>query len=391
MNNRRFIDSIDFSGTTTSPFDGSRMYLSTGALKGNIIADDELEEVTFSSRPSRANVDVRIGDILFAKMKGTNKVLSITDESKDLIVSTGFYVVRPKEGFDPEFIFQYLNSKEFNQQKDRYCTGATQKAINNDGLQNITIPDLEYTQQRNIGRALEVCRNGLALRREQIAVLNKLQADTFSDMFCSGDDYPEQTLEEACDEIYRYPTFYGFEYQESGIPVLKIGNITLDGMVDDNLNNYDFITREVHERFPRTHIKLYDSVMAVRGDGSTAKRIGIVLSENLVGANISPNLLRLSANPDVCAPAYLYFFLMSTAGQSKLAQYITRTAKKTITATNIKSIGMPIPPINEQYRFQERVLLMEEQKARLYLSLVEMESTYQSVLQRAFNGELFGE
>ena len=97
MSDMRFIDCIDFSGSTTSSFTGSRMYLSTGALKGNVIANEELQEVTFSSRPSRANLDVDIGDIIFAKMQGTNKVLTITEETKNLIISTGFFVVRPKD------------------------------------------------------------------------------------------------------------------------------------------------------------------------------------------------------------------------------------------------------------------------------------------------------
>jgi len=389
MSDMRFIDCIDFSGSTTSSFAGSRMYLSTGALKGNVIANEELQEVTFSSRPSRANLDVEIGDIIFAKMQGTNKVLKITEETKNLIVSTGFYVVRPKDEYDHEFIYQYINSMEFNLQKDKFCSGATQKAINNEGLQNITIPDLDINQQHKIGRALEISRNSLLCRREQISVLNKLQSDTFADMFFSDAAYTEIPLEKACDEIYRYPTFYGFEYQDAGVPVIKIGNITLDGMVDDDLGNYDFITKEVNDRFPRTRIKMYDSLMAVRGDGSTAKRIGIVISDNLVGANISPNLLRLSANSEICAPAYLFFFLMSKDGQSKLAQHVTRTAKKTITATNIKTIGMPLPPMPDQLHFQDIVLNIEYQKACLYTSLKEMEIIYKSLLQKAFSGELF--
>lgn len=391
MSEMKFVDCIDYAGSPTAPFSGSRLYLSTGALKGNTIDANELEEVTFESRPSRANIDVAVGDIIFAKMKGTNKVLTITEEAKELIVSTGFYVVRPKHGYDHEYIYQFLNSKEFNQQKDKYCTGATQKAINSEGLLNITIPALGLRQQQDIGRALQIARDALQLRREQICMLNKLEADTFFNMFCNGSKSPEISLDDACDEIYRYPTFYGFSYLAEGIPVLKIGNITLDGMVDDNLEHYDFISDEIHMRFPRTHLKLYDSVMAVRGDGSTAKRIGIVISDNLVGANISPNLLRLSANQEVCSPAYLFFFLMSQNGQNQLAQHITRTAKKTITATSIKTIKMPIPPLPEQFSFQEIVLKIERQKARLYVSLVEMELTYKALLQRAFNGELFSQ
>lgn len=388
MSDLPFVDCIDFSGSTVSDFTGSRMFLSTGALKGNDIDYDSLEKVTYMSRPSRANIDVSVGDIIFAKMQNTIKVLAITEQTKDLIVSTGFFVIRPKKEYDREFIFQYLNSKEFNLRKDKYCSGATQKAINNIGLRNITIPELDITEQQRVGRSLEIVTQAIKKRQAQISILAKLANDTFVDMFSDG-KFHQLSLEKACDEIYRYPTFYGFEYQSDGIPVVKIGNIKHDGKVDEVLRNYDFITQEIHDRFPKTHLKLYDSVMAVRGDGSTAKRIGIVLSENIINANISPNLLRLSANPMICAPLYLYYFLISRNGQNLLEQHVTRTAKKTITATNIKTIEMPLPSMDKQMIFQKIVLDIEDQKSRLQDSLVELQTTYKSIMQKAFNGELF--
>ena len=80
---------------------------------------------------------------------------------------------------------------------------------------------------------------------------------------------------------------------------------------------------------------------------------------------------------------------MSRDGQGKLEQHVTRTAKKTITAANIKTIGMPLPPLPDQLHFQDIVLNIEDQKASLYTSLKEMETIYKSLLQKAFNGELF--
>lgn len=38
--------------------------------------------------------------------------------------------------------------------------------------------------------------------------------------------------------------------------------------------------------------------MAVRGDGSAASRIGIITEEKLIGANISPNLIRMQADSE---------------------------------------------------------------------------------------------
>jgi len=157
------------------------------------------------------------------------------------------------------------------------------------------------------------------------------------------------SLGQTCDEIYRYPTFYGFNYVEEGVPVVRIGDILLDGEVNPNLENYVRIPPEINKRFPRTIIELGDILMAVRGDGSTGKRIGMVKSKNLVGSNISPNLLRFKAKEKYISSSYLFTFMTSIGGQELIDRYITRTAKKTITSADIQTIKIPVPPLSLQY------------------------------------------
>ena len=63
----------------------------------------------------------------------------------------------------------------------------------------------------------------------------------------------------------------------------------MDGHMDIDDNNYVFVYEEANRDFPDTVIELQDIVMAVRGDGSAAKRIGIIQDDKLIGSNISPN------------------------------------------------------------------------------------------------------
>ncbi len=103
-----------FSGVRVRPFDGSRQYLSTGDLQ-----DDSLSfvDVTFKDKPSRADISVQNGDVLFARMKGTKKVLRVTQELAGIIVSTGFAVLRPSDDCDPDYLATYLRSDFFERQK----------------------------------------------------------------------------------------------------------------------------------------------------------------------------------------------------------------------------------------------------------------------------------
>ena len=70
-------------------FDGVRRYYSTGAVgaHGELAAP---ESVTFSERPSRANCMPRIGDVGFARMNGTQKVVLISEAELGSLFSTGF-------------------------------------------------------------------------------------------------------------------------------------------------------------------------------------------------------------------------------------------------------------------------------------------------------------
>ncbi len=98
MNYKSFTDCVDLVGTACQPFDGNKNYISTGAVDIDHIIEDDVEIIDFSGKPSRANLEVSSGDVIFAKMQGTKKTLSIDDSLSQNIYSTGFCAVRAKEG-----------------------------------------------------------------------------------------------------------------------------------------------------------------------------------------------------------------------------------------------------------------------------------------------------
>lgn len=116
------------------PFDGEREYLATGGLIKDKI---KTEPIKYNTKPSRADLLVCKNQLIVARMKGTNKVLLIDNNSSDLIVSTGFLVLEVQEGWHPRFLFHYFVSTYFQEQKDKLSIGATQKAINNTKFKEI--------------------------------------------------------------------------------------------------------------------------------------------------------------------------------------------------------------------------------------------------------------
>src|SRR5690554_2852106 len=93
-----FTELVDFVGSKPKTFIDTKKYISTGALKTDFISEDDIEIVDYISRPSRADLVVNSGDILFAKMAYTDKRLLVNDVQASHIYSTGFFAVKPKDG-----------------------------------------------------------------------------------------------------------------------------------------------------------------------------------------------------------------------------------------------------------------------------------------------------
>jgi type I restriction enzyme, S subunit len=135
---KKLLSVCDIVKQRPKQYEGYKQYVATGDLKSSEIVSST--EFTFEGRPSRADCTVRTGDVLFAKMAGTEKTLVAGKHHEDMIFSTGFAVLRPIGGdLDSRYLYHYLRSHRFLSEKDRLSSGATQKAITNKSLERITI------------------------------------------------------------------------------------------------------------------------------------------------------------------------------------------------------------------------------------------------------------
>lgn len=188
----------------------------------------------------------------------------------------------------------------------------------------------------------------------------------FGNLEVNDKNWNQFPLGKVCDQVKRYPTFCNMEYIPSGIRVIRIGNILLDGHLDTNDEHYVFVYREANNDYPDTVIEKDDIIMAVRGDGSAAKRIGIITEQKLIGANISPNLIRIKANTSLLVPMFLFYFLTGRVGQARLDAYVNKTAKKNIAAKDIVKVLTPVPPIDLQKEFA--AFVEQTDKSKFYIT-----------------------
>jgi type I restriction enzyme S subunit len=92
------------------------------------------EAISFSEKYQKS--------VLLHNALNTKKIILIDDYCDDLIenyiFSTGFAGIELKNN-SLYFLWNYINSKDFEDIKNRYSTGTTQKSITNEGIEKIKI------------------------------------------------------------------------------------------------------------------------------------------------------------------------------------------------------------------------------------------------------------
>ena len=384
--NIRLLDIVSISRESVKEFDGIKKYLSTGDLDFDKIVN--LEDITWENKPSRANQLVKENDVLFAKMKDTKKTLIIDDAKKDLIVSTGFYVLTVSEKIMPKYLYYFISSEIFLRDKNKLCKGATQKALNNEGLSKIKIllPNLNL-QYKTID-ILDKAKNLIDKRKLQLEYLDELVKSKFIEMFGDPVSNPKGWDVGKLGKISSVGSskrVFVDELVSEGIPFYRgteIGALSTGEKIEPTL----FITKEHYE-------KLKDST-------------GVPVIGDLLMPSICPDGRIWSV--DTQMPFYfkdgrvLWIHLENSSIDSMFLKHMLREKfnrdyNKIASGTTfaelkifaLKDLDIIMPPIEIQKKYSNFVKYTDKLKFEMEKSLKQLEDNFNSLMQRAFKGELF--
>lgn len=126
---------------------------------GSVSAVDgisHIETMIFKDAPSRARRIVKDGDVIVSTVRTYLEAIApIDNPPENLIVSTGFAVIRPNQYLYKGFAAYCLRAKGFIKEVVARSVGVSYPAINSSELVNITIPSVEYSEQVKIANFLE--------------------------------------------------------------------------------------------------------------------------------------------------------------------------------------------------------------------------------------------
>ena len=128
------------------------------------------ETMTLSNAPSRAKRIVRDGDVIVSTVRTYLEAITPIDNPPDnLIVSTGFAVIRPNKYLHKGFASYCLRASGFIKEVVAQSVGVSYPAINATDLVNIKAPEPMYGEQEQIANFLdhETAKIGTLIEKQQ--------------------------------------------------------------------------------------------------------------------------------------------------------------------------------------------------------------------------------
>lgn len=365
-----FTDLVTFSGKACPSFEGEKIYISTGCLHTDLICKNETELVNYSNRPSRANLVAEPGDILFAKMQSTKKNIILSEETAKYIYSTGFYAIRANKNLINNKCLYYLISSDiFLKEKDKNCSGATQKAITNEGLKKIQINIPSIDIQKNIEKQLDAVSAIIAHEETQLQKLDDLVKARFVEMFDDGNEIRKVLIGDAVDLI-NGRAFKPTDWTTTGLPIIRIQNLN---DVNAPYNHFDGLYDK------KNYIEKGELLFSWSGTPGTS--FGAFIWDRDPGL-LNQHIFRVLPKKEYDLK-FLRFAL-----NAQLDEIISKAhggvGLQHITKTELEKITIPYPSQEQQSVFSNFTTQVDKSKFAIQKSLEKTQQLFDSLMQEYF-------
>jgi type I restriction enzyme S subunit len=240
-------------------------------------------------------------------------------------------------------------------------------------------------------RIVAILDDAVALRDKTVQLLKEydlLSQSIFMEMFGDPSSFDHYRISEiAAKEKYSLSSgpfgsnLTSKHYTDKGVLILRGTNVT-SGVLD--LSNVKFVSEEKAVELRRSALRPGDVVIVAVGSSGKALKIPSTLQR----AIMSQNFNKITPDKNKVRPMYLEFCFNSQSVQNQFKMATTDTVRTFLSLTKIKKVKIPVPPIDLQNQFEDKITLIEQQKELAKQELKESEDLFNCLLQKAFKGEL---
>lgn len=331
------------------------------------------------------------GDILLCNIGTIGTSLVLKQDSKFLIAWNLFKLKIDTERFNPKYIKYYLDKLKLINYFDRLLTGGTVKFINKTKMGQIRIPICDIRRQDKIVSVLDKAQELIDKRKEQIEALDELVKSQFIEMFGDPVSNSKGWKKVICKDISlkigsgATPSGGNSSYKEEGISLIRSMNVHNNKFVYKDLA---FIDDEQAKKLKNVIIEENDILLNITG--ASVARCCIVPSE-IIPARVNQHVSIVRTKQDIIIPVFLCYQFTNDTYQRMLWNIATSggATREAITKQQVENLEVIVPPIELQNKFADFVKQVDKLKFKMEKSLKKLEDNFNSLMQKAFKGELF--
>lgn len=353
----------------------------------------------FEKAPSRARRKVKDGDIIVSTVRTYLKAIaSVREPPENMVVSTGFAVIRPKEKLFSRFAGYLLQSNGFVGDVVANSVGVSYPAINASDLVRIPVIEPPLEEQQAIARFLDFKTRQIdTLIAKKKLLLDKLaekRTALISHAVTKGLDPSVPMKDSGVPWLRKIPAHWDAKRLKFVISEpLKYGANETAELTDPRLPRYIRITdvnddgtlRE--ETFRSLPEEIADGYLLSEGDILLA-RSGATVGKSFIykpswGVSAYAGyLIRVRMSEAVNAD-FAYLFLQSSCYWQWLSSVFIQATIQNVSAEKYANMVIPVPPVKEQLSIVTHLLVelkkIDAQRERANLA-VERLFEYRSAL-----------
>lgn len=370
--------------------DGSIPWIKTGDLKVKYINSSSEYITELAVEKSSAKLFPR-GTVLIAMYGATIGATSILNI--EATTNQACCAFLPNNKIKAEYLYYF-----FIANKEKIVSmgvGGAQPNISATILKEIKIPLSSLEKQISIVNLLDKAQELINKRKEQIEALDELVKSKFIEMFGDPINNPRgwevKKLKDISTKILSGNTPKGGSevYVDSGIMFFRSQNVWKNKLVLDDIA---YIDKDTHNKMLKSSLKHRDILITKTGrintENSSLGRAAMYLGED-DNANINGHVYLIRLKEEILNE-FILFILTSKEYRGYIRSVcVGGIDKRQLNKEHIEDFPIIFPPIEQQKRFVTYVKQVDKLKFEMEKSLKELEDNFNSLMQKAFKGELF--
>lgn len=333
---------------------------------------------------------IKKGDILIAASSGSKEVVGKSvqiNEDTDLTFGAFCKLIRCKHNIHPKYVGYFFRTQYYRTTISNVVCGANINNLKNEHIDDLLIPVPSICLQQKIANVLDQAQFLIDKRKAQIEALDELIKSRFIEMFGDPIKNPLGWELKPFLESGSCKNGMNFGADETGIELqyLGVGDFKDLSKIDD----VSSLGKVSLNQMPSKEYILQDGdIVFVRSNGNKAlvgRCLAVYPKEILT--TYSGFCIRYRKTDEKIEIPYLLQVLKTDSMRKNMAG---RGANiQNLNQQILGQLMIPIPPLELQKQFSDFVKQVDKMKLKMENSLKELEDNFNSLMQKAFKGELF--